>query len=71
MQYADDSTIKPEEYRAFGEDDKASIEGAGTFLRNAQVFNIYNNIKKYTYNCAWDFSHQEVPPQLLRNNIFM
>ena len=25
MQYADDHTINPEEYRAFGEDDKSSI----------------------------------------------
>ena len=46
MQYADDHTINPEEYRAFGEDDKSSIEGAGTFLRNAQVCKIHNNIQK-------------------------
>ena len=37
-------------------------------LRSAKSITIS---KKYTYNCAWDFSHQEVPPQLLRNNISM
>ena len=51
MQYADDSTIKPEEYRAFGEDDKASIEGAGTFLRNAQVCKVQNVQKIHLQLC--------------------